>query len=170
MATEHSPCIDDLPINMAISIAMRITTAEVVVFGDWAQDMLGLGECTLSISIFVGSFCIYCIWMHLALNARTTTRASSADWDRDPSALALWMSADGKTRALLEKLFEASNWNESKTSDMYDSVWPHGRTVEFFLTGLQVRMGNCAPEPGESGLKGIFINVRCLVHCCKLSH
>lgn len=28
---------------------------------------------------------------------------------------------------------------------------------------LQVRMGNCAPEPGESGLKGIFINAGWLV-------
>eukprot|EP00435_Cladocopium_sp_Y103_P031418 s1204_g7.t4 len=27
-------------------------------------------------------------------------------------------------------------------------------------TEILVRMGNCAPEPGESGLKGIFINVR----------
>jgi hypothetical protein len=51
---------------MTISIAMRVTTAEVVFgFGDCrAQDMLGLGlspgkhfrgECTLSIFNFVGS-------------------------------------------------------------------------------------------------------------------
>ena len=78
-------------------------------------------------------FMHFCLWLqNIAFClARTTTRASSADWDGDPSALALLdvYKADGKAGTLRGILWNLETnrrrRHELHSSGMHDLTWPY---------------------------------------------